>query len=106
MEKNKGPLVIFGDQDFAQLAYEYFTVDSGYEVVGFAVDAAHRKTDALFGLPVVTYEEMEARFAPAPHCAPVSPRPPAAGRCCPTSRPTRPGVPTPWSSPCSSATAW
>ena len=55
MEKNRGPLVIFGDQDFAQLAYEYFTVDSGYEVVGFAVDAAHRKSDTLCGLPVVAF---------------------------------------------------
>jgi sugar O-acyltransferase (sialic acid O-acetyltransferase NeuD family) len=67
MEKNRGPLVIFGDQDFAQLAYEYFTVDSGYEVVGFAVDAAHRKSDTLCGLPVVAFEEMEARFAPDTH---------------------------------------
>jgi sugar O-acyltransferase (sialic acid O-acetyltransferase NeuD family) len=67
MDKNNGRLVIFGDQDFAQLAYEYFTVDSGYEVVGFAVDAAHRKTDTLFGLPVVDFEDVERRFPPDSH---------------------------------------
>ena len=67
MEKNRGPLVIFGDQDFAQLAYEYFTVDSGYEVVGFAVDAQYRTRTELFGLPVVTSDEMLARFEPASH---------------------------------------
>jgi hypothetical protein len=40
-------LVIFGDQDFAQLAYEYFTYDSPYEVVGFVVDQAFKKTEHL-----------------------------------------------------------
>jgi sugar O-acyltransferase (sialic acid O-acetyltransferase NeuD family) len=67
MEKNKGRLVIFGDQDFAQLAYEYFTADSGYEVAGFTVDAAHRKSDSLFGLPVVPFEDVERHFPPAAH---------------------------------------
>ena len=30
-------LVIFGIEDFADIAYEYFTHDSEYEVVGFTV---------------------------------------------------------------------
>jgi sugar O-acyltransferase (sialic acid O-acetyltransferase NeuD family) len=67
MEKSSGPLVIFGDQDFAQLACEYFSADSGYEVVGFAVDGAYRRQDTLCGLPVVAFEDMESRFPPTTH---------------------------------------
>ena len=37
---------------------------------------------------------------------PDRPRPPAAGRCCPASTPTRPGARTPRPSGCSTGTAW
>ncbi len=49
----KQKLVIIGDSDFAQIAYEYFTHDSHYEVVAFAVEAAYKKRDELFDLPVI-----------------------------------------------------
>ena len=58
-------LVIIGDSAFAQIAYEYFTHDSEYEVVGFSVEAAYLKQGRLFGLPVVPFEEIERHFAPA-----------------------------------------
>ncbi len=61
------PLVLVGDSAFAEIAYEYFTHDSPFEVVGFAVERAFRKKDSLFGLPVVDFEEIEARFAPEAH---------------------------------------
>lgn len=63
MEKSK-KLVIVGDSAFAQVAYECFTHDSGYEVVGFAVESAYLKNTELFGLPIVAFEQMEDRFRP------------------------------------------
>jgi sugar O-acyltransferase (sialic acid O-acetyltransferase NeuD family) len=60
-------LVLVGDGAFAEIAYEYFTHDSDYEVVAFAVERAYLKRDALFGLPVVAFEELPATFSPADH---------------------------------------
>lgn len=60
-------LVIFGTEDFADIAFEYFTHDSEYEVVGFTVDAAYLKTDTHMGLPVVAFEEVETQFPPERH---------------------------------------
>ena len=58
-------LVIVGDSAFAEVAYECFTHDSSYEVVGFAVEAAFLGEQELFGLPVVALETVEQHFAPA-----------------------------------------
>lgn len=55
-------LVIVGAGEFADIAYEYFTVDSAFTVVGFAVEAAYLKEATKFGLPVVALEEVEATF--------------------------------------------
>jgi len=60
-------LVLIGDSAFAEIAYEYFTHDSAYEVVGFAVEEAHRKRNAFLGLPVVDFESVENVFPPAGH---------------------------------------
>jgi sugar O-acyltransferase (sialic acid O-acetyltransferase NeuD family) len=57
-------LVIIGDSAFAEVAYEYFTHDSPYEVVAFSVESAYLKRDTLFGLPVVPFEELPSRFDP------------------------------------------
>ncbi len=66
MEKTQ-PLVIGGDSAFAQVAYEYFTYDSDYEVVAFSVEQEYLKQDALFGLPVVPFETLETAYSPAQH---------------------------------------
>ncbi len=58
-------LVIFGAGETADLAYEYFTHDSDYEVVAFAVEATYRKEQEHNGLPVLTFEEMQVEFPPA-----------------------------------------
>lgn len=63
MKKNK-KLVIVGDSAFAQVAYECFTHDSDYEVVGFAVESAYLKNKELFGLPIVSFEQIEDHFRP------------------------------------------
>ena len=60
-------LIIVGDSAFAEVAYEYFTVDSPYEVVAFAVEAAYLKRTELFGLPVVALESLSASFRPSEH---------------------------------------
>ena len=62
-----GPLVLVGDSLFAQIAYDYFTHDSAYEVVAFAVERDYRKRDELFGLPVVDFEAIAERYPPGEH---------------------------------------
>lgn len=60
-------LVIVGDTAFAEIAYEYFTHDSSYEVVAFSVDREYLRRDSLFGKPVVPLDELEKRYAPGGH---------------------------------------
>ena len=60
----KDRLVIFGAGDIAQLAHFYFSSDSRYEVVAFAVDAAYLKDATFCGLPVVAFEEVTTHFPP------------------------------------------
>jgi sugar O-acyltransferase (sialic acid O-acetyltransferase NeuD family) len=59
--------VIVGDSLFAEIAHEYFTHDSPYEVVGFAVEHEYRKRDMLNGLPIVDFESVADRFPPDEH---------------------------------------
>jgi len=62
-------LVIIGDGEFAEIAYEYFTYDSPHEVVAFAVERDFLRRDSLFDLPVVPMEDVETRCLPAEHSA-------------------------------------
>ena len=62
--KENHKIVIIGDGETAELAYEYFTYDSPHEVVGFAVETEYKKRDEFFGLPVVAFEEIEKHFNP------------------------------------------
>lgn len=55
-------IFIVGAGEFAEIAYEYFTHDSEYEVVGFCVNRAYINEKVKFGLPVVPYEEIEKHF--------------------------------------------
>lgn len=65
-------LLIIGAGEFADIAYEYFTVDSDYDVVGFAVEAEFLSETEKFGLPVVALEEAETQFPPAEYDAHVA----------------------------------
>ncbi|MCC6900229.1 MAG: acetyltransferase [Polyangiaceae bacterium] len=60
-------LVIVGNSAFAEIAYEYFTHDSPYEVVAFSVDREFIRESAIFGLPVVPFDELSARYEPRDH---------------------------------------
>lgn len=62
MKKNK--LLLIGAGEFADIAYEYFTVESEFEVVGFAVESEFLNECEKFGLPVIALEEAETHFAP------------------------------------------
>lgn len=55
-------IFIVGAGEFAQIAYEYFTHDSDFEVVAFCVNREYINAPTLYGLPVVPYEEIETRF--------------------------------------------
>lgn len=60
----KKKLIIFGDSAFAEIAYEYFTHDSAYEVVAFTVTTEFLKKSSLFGVPVVAFEGVEDLYRP------------------------------------------
>ena len=64
---NSRNLVIVGNSSFAEVAHEYFSRDSKYQVVAFAVERAFIKNDELLGIPVVALEDMETTFPPAQH---------------------------------------
>ena len=65
----KKKLVIVGAGEFALIAYEYFTYDSDYEVVGFAVEQVFLTSPTLMDLPVVAVETIETHFPPTNHAA-------------------------------------
>lgn len=61
--KNK-KLVIFGAGETADIAYEYFTHDSEYEVVAFTVEDEFKKEDNLYDLPVIAFSQIKDHFEP------------------------------------------
>jgi sugar O-acyltransferase (sialic acid O-acetyltransferase NeuD family) len=58
-------VVIFGAGDIARLAHQYFSRDSVFETVAFAVDAEFRREDTFQGLPLVDVEEVTERYPPS-----------------------------------------
>ena len=59
-------LIIVGAGEFEHIAYEYFTDDSEYEVVAFAVEEQYLKetTDEETGLPIVAFEKLQGIYPP------------------------------------------
>ncbi len=66
MKKTK-KLVLFGYTDFAQIAYEYFTVDTEFEVVAFCADRERLTIKSQYGLPIVAFEDIEKLYSPTDH---------------------------------------
>ena len=62
-----GKVVIFGSGPIAEVIWHYLTHESDHQVVGFTVDGDYLKQSILFGLPVVTFQEVEAVFPPGEH---------------------------------------
>lgn len=70
-------VIIFGLQDFAELAHYYLQSDSPHEVVAFCVHQAYLPEEKSFkGLPVVAFEEVEALYPPGQFSffAPMAPK--------------------------------
>ena len=59
-----GRIVIVGAGEQAELAYEYFTLDSPHDVECFSVEAEFMDRDTLKGLPIVPFEELSTRCPP------------------------------------------
>ncbi|MDR0271728.1 MAG: acetyltransferase [Clostridiales bacterium] len=57
-------IVVFGVQDFAELAHYYLTNDSQHEIVAFTVSKEYYKDVTFLGLPVVPFEDVENMFPP------------------------------------------
>jgi sugar O-acyltransferase (sialic acid O-acetyltransferase NeuD family) len=53
-----------GDSPIAEVAYEYLTNDSPYEVIAFTVDKKFLKEKTLMGHPVVPFEEVQIEYKP------------------------------------------
>lgn len=64
MQKNK-KLVIIGAGELAMIAYEYFTYDSSYEVVSFAVERDYLEAEMLYEKPIIALEEIQDQYPPA-----------------------------------------
>lgn len=60
----RSKLIIVGDSSFAEIAYEYFTHDSSYEVVAFSVERVYMKQIELYGLPVIPFEDLTKHYNP------------------------------------------
>ena len=67
MEKKREKLIIVGDTAFAEIAYEYFTYDSPYQVVAFTVNESFLKKEELFDLPVVAFDTLVKMYDPRYH---------------------------------------
>lgn len=70
-------VVIFGLQDFAELAHYYLEHDTLFEVVAFTVNKQYIPVDSIFrGLPVVPFEELTEFYPPSEFdlFAPMSPK--------------------------------
>ncbi len=64
-EKRK--LVIVGAGEFAEIACDYFRLDSAYDVVAFAIDPAFRHAETLCDLPLIELDSLPAMYPPADH---------------------------------------
>jgi sugar O-acyltransferase (sialic acid O-acetyltransferase NeuD family) len=60
-------LIIFGNSAFAEIAYEYFTYDSDYDVIAFTIERDFLKKETLFDLPVVAFEDLSSLYPPNDH---------------------------------------
>lgn len=60
-------LILIGDSAFAEVAHEYFTWDSQYTVVAFAVERPYLKRTTLLSKDVVAFDELSSKFPAADH---------------------------------------
>lgn len=56
-----GKVVLFGNRAVASILYSYLSEKIDFEVVAFRVDRKFIKEDTLFDLPVIPFDEVEAK---------------------------------------------
>lgn len=64
MKKNKD-LLLFGKGLYAEIALQYFTDDSEYDVVAFVLDDEYCTEDTYLGLPLVKFSEVKDKYPPS-----------------------------------------
>lgn len=57
-------IIIVGNSPIAEVAYEYVTHDSPYNVVAFTVNKEFLKDKSFMGLPVEPFEDIENKYDP------------------------------------------
>jgi len=62
--KTPKKLIIFGTASTAELVHYYFSNDSDYEPIAFCASAEFVNTDNFLGLPLLPFNEIEAKFSP------------------------------------------
>ena len=62
--KTERPIVIFGNGSIAELAHYYFLNDSPRQVAAFTVDAEYKDSAEFSGLPLTSFESIEAEYPP------------------------------------------
>ena len=70
-------VIIFGTQDYAELAHYYLKNDSPYEVVAFCLNEAYLPEEKMFrGLPIIPFEEVDQKYPAGEFSffAPMSPK--------------------------------
>lgn len=62
--KNK-KLIIFGNSPYASMVYDYFDLESDYEVVAFTVNECYISAPFFRDKPVVPFENIELMYSPS-----------------------------------------
>jgi len=60
-------VIIIGDGEFADIAHDYFTHDSSYNVVAFAVEKNFYKKKFFCDKPVIFFEDIKNVYPPSTH---------------------------------------
>ena len=58
-------VIIFGTEQFAQLALYYLSNTEEYDVVAFTVNRSYKKKNILFEKPIVDFEDIEELYPPS-----------------------------------------
>ena len=64
MDEKKKNLLIVGTGPQAQIARDYFSEFTNYKVVGFACHREFKNIDEIYGLPLVTIENLPQGYPP------------------------------------------
>lgn len=66
MEKRR-KLIIVGCGETASIAYEFFSIDSRYEPICFAIDNSYINSNFMYGLPVESIDNLINKYSPSEH---------------------------------------